>query len=85
MYLNGWYWNLSKRIHIKIFDFYVYKVQVIEVIKPFGYEEIHYFGDKYEEDGNDYHLLNHKDIIPHRVNNLEDTMRELNLLYNIKS
>ena len=54
------------------------KVQIMEVIQPFRYEEIHYFGDKYEEDGNDYHLLNHKDIIPHRVNNLEDTIRELN-------
>jgi phosphomannomutase len=60
------------------------KVQVMEVIKKYGYNEIHYFGDKYEEDGNDYHLLNHKDVIPHRVNNLEDTMRELNLLDNIK-
>ena len=53
------------------------KVQVMEVIKPYGYKEIHYFGDKYKEDGNDYHLLNHKDIIPHRVNSLEDTLREL--------
>jgi len=53
------------------------KVQVMAVIQPFGYEKIHYFGDKYEEDGNDYHLLNHKDIIPHRVDSLEDTMREL--------
>jgi phosphomannomutase len=53
------------------------KVQVMGVIQQFGYEEIHYFGDKYEEDGNDYHLLNHKDIIPHRVDSVEDTMREL--------
>jgi len=53
----------------------------MEVIKPFGYTEIHYFGDKYEEDGNDYHLLNHKNIIPHRINNLEDTIRELNFLF----
>ncbi len=60
------------------------KVQVMEVIRPYGYTEIHYFGDKFEEDGNDYNLLNHKDIIPHRVNNLEDTIRELNLLDNIK-
>ena len=53
------------------------KVQVMEVIRPFGYKEIHYFGDKYEEDGNDYHLLNHKDIIPHRVDSVKDTMKEL--------
>jgi phosphomannomutase len=52
------------------------KVQVVNCIKE-EYEEIHYFGDKYEEDGNDYHLLNHKDIIPHRVDSPEDTMREL--------
>jgi len=56
------------------------KVQVMPVIQTIGYNEIHYFGDKYEEDGNDYHLLNHKDIIAHRVNSLEDTMRELNFL-----
>jgi len=53
------------------------KVQVMDVVGKYGYSEIHYFGDKYEEDGNDYHILNHKDIIPHRVNSLEDTMREL--------
>lgn len=53
----------------------------MEVIEPFGYNEIHYFGDKYEEDDNDYHLLNHKDIIAHLVNNLEDTMRKLNFLF----
>lgn len=53
------------------------KVQVMDVVGSYGYSEIHYFGDKYEEDGNDYHLLNHKGVIPHRVNSLEDTMREL--------
>lgn len=53
------------------------KVQVMEVIKPYGYEEIHYFGDKFEEDGNDYHLLNHTDIIAHRVNSVEDTLKGL--------
>ena len=56
------------------------KVQVMDVVGSYGYKEIHYFGDKYEEDGNDYHLLNHNDIIPHRVNSLEDTMRELDNL-----
>jgi len=57
------------------------KVQVMEVIQPYGYKEIHYFGDKYEKDGNDYHLLNHKDIIAHCVDSLQDTMRELELKF----
>lgn len=52
------------------------KVQVVDCLKN-EYKVIHYFGDKYEEDGNDYHLLNHKLIIPHRVNSLQDTIREL--------
>jgi len=53
------------------------KVQVVDCLKN-EYKVIHYFGDKYEEDGNDYHLLNHKLIIPHRVNSVEDTIQELN-------
>lgn len=57
------------------------KVQIMEIVEKYGYTEIHYFGDKYEEDGNDYHLLNHKLIIPHRVNSLEDTIRELDNIF----
>ena len=53
------------------------KVQVMEVLGKYEYTEIHYFGDKYEEDGNDYYLLNHKLIIPHRVNSLQDTIEDL--------
>jgi len=52
------------------------KVQVVDCVKD-EYKVIHYFGDKYEEDGNDYHLLNHKLVIPHRVNSLQDTIQEL--------
>ena len=55
------------------------KVQVVDCVKE-EYKVIHYFGDKYEEDGNDYHLLNHKLIIPHRVNSLEDTIQELDMI-----
>lgn len=52
------------------------KEQVIEYIKDF-YNEIHYFGDKYDIDGNDYNLLNNRLIIGHKVDSVEDTMIEL--------
>jgi len=55
------------------------KVQVVDCIRD-EYDEIHYFGDKYDTDGNDYHLLNHELVIGHRVDSVEDTLRELEKL-----
>jgi len=55
------------------------KVQVVECIQD-AYDEIHYFGDKYETDGNDYHLLHHESVIGHKVDSVEDTLRELEKL-----
>lgn len=52
------------------------KVQVVECLRD-AYDEIHYFGDKYETDGNDYHLLHHESVIGHKVDSVEDTLREL--------
>lgn len=50
------------------------KVQVVECIRG-DYDEIHYFGDKYETDGNDYHLLHHELVIGHKVDSVEDTYK----------
>ena len=55
------------------------KVQVVDCIRD-EYDEIHYFGDKYETDGNDYHLLHHESVIGHKVDSVEDTLRELEKL-----
>jgi phosphomannomutase len=55
------------------------KVQVVECVRD-AYDEIHYFGDKYETDGNDYHLLHHESVIGHNVDSVEDTLRELQKL-----
>jgi phosphomannomutase len=54
------------------------KVQVLDVINEKEYNEIFYFGDKYEEDGNDYKILYNKDVIGIKVDNVEDTITELN-------
>lgn len=50
------------------------KIQVIETINKKDYNKIYYFGDKYEEDGNDFKLLNHPDINGIKVNNVNDTI-----------
>jgi phosphomannomutase len=61
------------------------KVQVLDVINKNEYNEIFYFGDKYEEDGNDYKILYHNNVIGIKVDNVEDTIFELNkILKNLK-
>jgi HAD superfamily hydrolase (TIGR01484 family) len=59
------------------------KVQVINdgIITKKNYNKIYYFGDKYDIDGNDYKLLNHPDVIGVKIDNLDDTIRELTLLF----
>lgn len=43
------------------------KVQVLPYLSE--YDEIHYFGDKYEPGGNDYNIINHASVKGHRINN----------------
>ncbi len=51
------------------------KVQVLKYIKK--YENIHYFGDRYEEEGNDYKLINHENVIGYKVNNPDETIEKI--------
>jgi len=44
-----------------------------QVINHLPETTVHYFGDKYTPDGNDYPLLNHPRITPHCVNNPQET------------
>ena len=60
--------NVGISIYPKEYD----KVQVAALFEN-KYDEIHYFGDKYEENGNDYHLINHPNIIGHKINNYNNT------------
>lgn len=69
---------LGGSVGIAIYPSEFDKEQIMNSIKIQDYNCIHYFGDKYEENGNDYLLLNHKDIVGHKVNNCLDTFNLLN-------
>ena len=56
------------------------KVQVLEHLAS-NYNEIHYFGDKYEKEGNDYQLLTHSGVIGHPVDTVSKTEQILTKLY----
>lgn len=52
------------------------KSQVLSVLEG-KYNEIHYFGDKYLENGNDHNIINDPRVIGHCVNNVSDTKKIL--------
>lgn len=57
------------------------KVQVIDKLsETTNYTNIHYFGDKYLPGENDHDLINHPDIIGHRINSVNDTIHILQKL-----
>lgn len=60
------------------------KVQVLDLLeidiklnKEQPFAQIHYFGDKYLPDGNDYLIMEQPDVISHRIDTLEQTLIEL--------
>jgi len=57
------------------------KVQVLDLLNMKEKDNIHYFGDQYMPNGNDYELLTNKNIIPHIVDNPIQTLYKLYQLY----
>jgi phosphomannomutase len=55
------------------------KNQVVEHLSD-DYDEIHYVGDKYNFGGNDHKIINHPNIIGHRVDSINDTIKTINTL-----
>jgi phosphomannomutase len=51
------------------------KIQVLEYLKE--YKKIYYFGDKYQEGGNDYQIINHKSVIGYGVDSVNMTKKFL--------
>jgi len=72
---------LGGSVGIAIYPSEYDKQQIMDNINKEDYDSINYFGDKYQENGNDYLLLNHKDIIGHKVNNCLDTFNLLNNIF----
>ena len=53
------------------------KTQVMEHLTPF-YDDIHYFGDKYKEGGNDHNLIHHTEVKGVPVDSPNDTLAYIN-------
>jgi phosphomannomutase len=71
---------LGGSVGIAIYPSEFDKKQIMNHINANEYNEIHYFGDKYKINGNDFNLLNHENIIGHKVNSLDETFISLTKL-----
>ena len=84
--------NIYNKIHIvyggsvgiAIYPSEYDKKQIMNHINHADYSEIHYYGDKYQHDGNDYLLLNHDYVIGHKIKNPSETFEYLKRLLNRK-
>ena len=57
------------------------KTFCLNYIKEEDYDEIHFFGDKTFEGGNDFEIFSHPSVIGHTVTGPEDTMQQCRNLF----
>lgn len=69
--------NYGGQVGIGIYPAEWDKAQVVNYFPDDNYK-IHYFGDKYNVDGNDYTIIHHSRVIGHKVNTPDETMKLLN-------
>ena len=76
-------YSIGGQISIDIFPEGWDKTFCLRHVKAEGFKEIHFFGDKTAEGGNDYELFNHPSVIGHTVVSPEDTMAQLHKLFKL--
>lgn len=64
--------NYGGTVGIGVYPAEYDKVQVIELLQN-KYDKIIYFGDKYDEDGNDHKIINNKLVTGHKINKVRQT------------
>ena len=57
------------------------KIQILETIHHDEYENIIYFGDKYDSEGNDYYLIHSPEVKGHKIDSVEQTFEILEKYY----
>ena len=73
--LNNVSINYGGSVGIGIYPIEYDKIQVLNTITKFKYNNIYYFGDKYDQDGNDYHIINHPDVSGYKINEISETYK----------
>lgn len=74
-------YSIGGQISFDVFPTGWDKTYCLRHLKADGFKNIHFFGDKTFEGGNDYEIYTHPEVIGHSVKSPEDTMRILSELF----
>jgi phosphomannomutase len=74
-------YSIGGQISFDVFPTGWDKTYCLRHLKADGFKNIHFFGDKTFEGGNDYEIYTHPEVIGHSVKCPEDTMRILSELF----
>lgn len=74
-------YSIGGQISIDVFPIGWDKTYCLSHIDPSLFDEIHFFGDKTMEGGNDYEIFRHPRIIGHTVTSPANTMAQLQRLF----
>ena len=73
--------KIGGSVGIAIYPIEYDKKQILDTIHQSDYENIIYFGDKYDPEGNDYHLINDPQVKGHKVDSVDQTYEILKKYY----
>ncbi len=74
-------YSIGGQISFDVFPTGWDKTYCLQYIKEEEYDEIHFFGDKTFEGGNDYEIFSHERTIGHTVTSPQDTMEQVKKLF----
>lgn len=79
----GLTYSIGGQISFDVFPIGWDKTYCLNFIGAEEYDEIHFFGDKTFEGGNDYEIFSHGRILGHTVTSPEDTMAQCSALFGV--
>lgn len=79
----GLQYSIGGQISIDVFPQGWDKTYCLNHVAQEGFKEIHFFGDKTMEGGNDYEIFHDKRVIGHTVKDPSDTAAQLRKLFNL--
>ena len=74
-------YSIGGQISFDVFPTGWDKTYALKHVESEGFEEVHFFGDKTHEGGNDFEIYTDSRTIGHRVESPEDTIRILGELF----
>jgi len=77
----GLTYSIGGQISFDVFPAGWDKTYCLQFLDTEDYDEVHFFGDKTFEGGNDYEIFSHKRTLGHTVTSPEDTMEQCTKLF----